>query len=315
MIYPLPANVPEGLAVRLSTSLTAGYRSCGPVHFVLTVAPSGVYFQQNPGWAAYRAGGPAPDVRFAVTVDTGAADTRDLHNVAFSLDTSQLSGTYDRDNRYQPFPMDVFTDPDKMRAIVDRYVTVDPPDDLDFSETGDGNLITYTGSVHNWQSITAPLQMSFDADWAGRRSLGSCYVALPSLIGDDFGALAQSTFAIERLTGSTALTTENNTTNSGETDVDLPSGGLSIDPRSDAAATADGRTWTCVNTSTNVETSNRGSCDGLVITQATSAATVQNLAVFIAAALFSLSLQIAYETAKRQRTTRRRRMPRSRRTA
>jgi hypothetical protein len=51
---------------------------------------------------------------------------------------------------------------------------------------GSGERVAYSvsGSIEDWKSSWIPLVVKFEADWVQRRSVGSCYVLLPSLTGN-----------------------------------------------------------------------------------------------------------------------------------
>jgi hypothetical protein len=61
---------------------------------------------------------------------------------------------------------------------------------------------TASGSITEWTKSRAPLVVKFDANWVVRRSLGSCYVLLPSLTGkSDLGSDGALRAAVNRIGG------------------------------------------------------------------------------------------------------------------
>lgn len=298
-LSPTPTAPDSGLQLQLAASISGHYLSCNPVHFRLSIRPLGAYFTGDASWARYFAGGPAPEVHFAVAFETGFADP---HNVRISLDSSQFVGTYDRRGHYTELPASTFRDPSKVRNLAARYLSVS----RGFEEASGSrsHAVAYTGKVLDWRSHGMPLEVSFDADWAHTRAFGSCYLELPALLGESsYGAQAQTVFALEDKEKINSIPGGEVVSNA-ETDLQLESGALSVDPRSSPPAEADGTRWEChtdvIHIGSGYNSSAKGDCSGLVVVSASNSDNIRSVLSFVAAALFSLSIQVIYELFRRR---------------
>jgi hypothetical protein len=66
-----------------------------------------------------------------------------------------------------------------------------PLDALEVAEPQEqGGSWQITGTIRDWGAHWAPLAVEFTADWVSTRTLGSCYVRLPSLTGTEAGPRA-----------------------------------------------------------------------------------------------------------------------------
>jgi hypothetical protein len=296
-IYPSPIAPDSGLYFKMHATVTASYGRCSEVHFALSIEPHDSYFNDSPAWKRYRSGAPAPDVAFSIGFVTAFSDPR---NVKITLDDSNLVGTYDRAGRFTAFPGDAEQTSSEAHQFASSKLSVSPkPDEATGSAS---HTIAYAGKVLDWRAHGMPLQITFDADWNRIRAFGSCYIEMPALLGSStYSAQAGTAFSLENYLKVPSVPADQRT-DYAEARIETASGVLTVDPRSAPPAQADGTEWKCTTEVTHFRngftTNPNGDCSGLVIVTASNSDNLRSVATFLAAALFSISLQIAYETVK-----------------
>jgi hypothetical protein len=284
--WPQSSNSDLRPDVSVEVSASPGYRTCGQVHVHVVFTPDSGFFDTGSAWAAYRRGGPPPVTHFAI----GIEDLTPPENVKVRLDTSNSSITFSRPGIPLRRPYGV--------ARAQHAIRVGP---LEASYGSQVNEYALPGTITDWPVHRMPVIADFNADWTAYRSIGSCYVQLPSLVGHT-AAIASSWASIVIENHAHVESVDpNNPTPFAQALINVTDGISTLDPRSPAPDSPAGYSWTCTPTMLG----SGPDCNGLVIATLPSADNIRSFATFISAALFSLALQMAYEQRRRHGAKRR----------
>lgn len=280
--WPQPANPTFRPDVSVEISASPGYRGCGTVHVHAVFTPQSGFFDRGSAWASYRNGGPSPISHFAI----GITDVMPPQNIKVYLGGG-AHYTFTRSGR--PLLKSYGT------AKAERTIHIGTLEPVYGSQI---NQYAIPGTIADWPVHRMPLVIDFDADWTSYRSIGSCYVQLPSLVNGYADSTASSWAAtVVAIQTHRSSIDANNPAPYARSSVSVPNGLSVVDPRSTAPDNPAGYAWTCTPTLLG----EGPDCAGLIIASLPNADNIRSFVTFISAALFSLALQAAYEQRRRKR--------------
>jgi hypothetical protein len=290
LTFPEPDAPVMRLSAKAQVTVHPGLFGCSPVHVAMEFRPGYSYFEKDSYWSRFRKGAAAPPITFGIGIN-GLDEPK---HVRVRLDRENDFSTFDRSGHTIMAPYG---------AKAARAVSVNLP------VIAYGEEIAYgiTGTIRDWPIHQMPVLLEFDANWSSRRAMGSCYVRLPALVGEPaFGAAVSADFALEyrhlvpHQLGVTAPALE------GESLIEVTNGTDTTDPRSPPAETPEGGDWKCRvdpnSIGNGISVPPVGRCDGLTIATRQNADNVRVFLTFVAAALFSLALQMLYEHVRARRS-------------
>jgi hypothetical protein len=183
-----------------------------------------------------------------------------------------------------------------------------------------GRFDTYSvsGAIRKWDRHRDTIDVAFDAPWVERRGFGTCYVALPALLGtNNNDAATEATFALKDA-GGKALTTFAGDwiASSGQNHLIIEGGVLSGSPVSSRADTGpapfrsppaqpasdpENGLWSCDVPSSSLPpkllylVDLNSDCHSFVTVSAGEAGNLKTFLPFVFGALFALALQMIFE--------------------
>lgn len=280
--WPQPANPTLRPDVSVDMSSSPGYWGCGMVHVHVVFTPQSGFFG-GPSWANYIHGGPSPITHFAIAV----ADVTPPQNIKVHLGGGAYY-TFTRSGKPLLKPYGA--------AKAKRTIHIGILEPVYGSHI---NQYALPGTIADWPVHRMPLVVDFDADWTTYRSVGSCYIQLPSLVNGYVDATASAWAAdVVSIHTHRSSVDGNDPSPYAHTSVSVLNGLSVVDPRSTTPDNPAGYSWTCTPKPFGVGPD----CAGLIIASLPNADNIRSFITFISAALFSLALQIAYEKRRRNRT-------------
>lgn len=231
-----------------------------------------------------------PDVHVEITFDrsVGRADTslallRQIRDKPKASSMSMVLATT------EDLPLDVRL---TMRSRQDRNFLKNVP--VKVGSTGPASRVA-SARVRGWQPGTSILTYSFDAHWSRRRSLGSCYVVLPrySLRLQDILELRDAIKAAGAPIGARVLQVPSQ----GRSDLIVQGGTLDRNSTFPQPTLYQKTTWECRDPDV-FEVNEKADCGAVAVVSRHSVVAVSNFLIFVAAALFSLGLESAYQRSR-----------------